>query len=213
MYFGAASRRACGRAVAAGARAGAPAWLTSASGYSRRSERIGVPITRMRVCLRACVATFHGCGAFDRTSAHCCTAGAGARARGARQVHPLHEGEGAPRVARPVQALGATVRPPPPPPPPCAFAAVRALRRCACAAAPGAGPHRAASDAAAAVLPVVGRRPSPRAHGWHPRPTGAREGVGPSRPARPHRLARRSASNTELAALPAAADWPNLKTL
>jgi hypothetical protein len=32
-------------------------------------------------------------------------------ARGARQVHLLHEGEGAPRVARPVQALGETVRP------------------------------------------------------------------------------------------------------
>ena len=58
---------------------------------------------------------------------------------------------------------------------------------------------------------AVGR--APRAHGWRPRPTGAREGVGPSRPARPHRLARRDASNTELAALPAAADWPNLKTL
>ncbi len=37
-----------------------------------------------------------------------------ARARGAPQVHRLHEGEGAPRVARPVQALEDPVRPAPP---------------------------------------------------------------------------------------------------
>jgi hypothetical protein len=41
----------------------------------------------------------------------CCAAGAAACARGALQVDPLHEGEGAPRVARPVQALGVPVRP------------------------------------------------------------------------------------------------------
>jgi hypothetical protein len=33
-----------------------------------------------------------------------------ARVRGSRQVHHLHEGGGAPRVARPVQALGDPVR-------------------------------------------------------------------------------------------------------
>ena len=37
-----------------------PRRAASASGYNRRSERIGVSITRMRVCVRAmrCVATF-----------------------------------------------------------------------------------------------------------------------------------------------------------
>jgi hypothetical protein len=48
------------------------------------------------------------------------------------------------------------------------------------------GPSRAALDAAAAALPVVGRGRAPRTHGWRARPTGARSGVGRSRPARPH---------------------------
>jgi hypothetical protein len=101
-----------------------------------------------------------------------------------RQVHLRHKGDGAPRVARPVQALGDPVRPRPPP-----RLRARRCRRCAAArgaAAPGAGPHHAALDAAAAALPVVGRGRAPRAHGWRARPTGARKGVGRSRPARPH---------------------------
>ncbi len=78
----------------------------------------------------------------------------------------------------------------------------------------GAGPRRAALDAAAAaVLPVVGRRPSP-AHAWLARAADRRAvGAGRRRPARPHGWARRWAGNTELAALPAAADWPSLKQL
>ncbi len=36
---------------------------------------------------------------------------------------------------------------------------------------------------------------------------------GPEPPGAAARLARRDASNTELAALPAAADWPSLKHL
>jgi hypothetical protein len=75
------------------------------------------------------------------------------------------------------------------------------------------GPHRAALDAAAAALPVVGRRPSP-AHAWLARAADRRAiGVGRSRPAAAARLARRNAGNPELAALPAAADWPSLKRL
>jgi hypothetical protein len=109
-----------------------------------------------------------------------------ARARGARQVHLRHEGDGAPRVARPVQALGATVRPAPAAR---RRARSRRCRRCALRVAlprRALGPSHAASDAAAAVLPVVGRRPSaaraPLARAAD-RPAVA---VGQRRPARPH---------------------------
>jgi hypothetical protein len=59
-----------------------------------------------------------------------CAAGAAAR-----QAHLLHEGEGAPRVARPVQALGGPVRPAAAPPPP-ALVAVPVLRCCMCVCTP-----------------------------------------------------------------------------
>ncbi len=73
------------------------------------------------------------------------------------------------------------------------------------------GPHRAALDAAA--LPVVGRRPSP-AHARLARAADRRAvRGGPEPPGAAARWARRDASNIELAALPAAADWPNLKFL
>jgi hypothetical protein len=104
--------------------------------------------------------------------------------------------------------------PRPPPPPPCACAAVPALRCCAWRCRAGAlGPHSAALDAAAAALPVVGRRPSP-ARAWLARAADRRAiGGGPEPPGAAARLARRDARNSELAALPAAADWPSLKTL
>ncbi len=68
----------------------------------------------------------------------------------------------------------------------CAFAPLPALRCCACATARGAGPRRAALDAAAAVLPVVGRGRAPRAHGWRATADRRAFAVGRSRPARPH---------------------------
>jgi hypothetical protein len=104
--------------------------------------------------------------------------------------------------------------PRPPPPPPCACAAVPAAALLRVALPRRAlGPSRAALAAAAAALPVVGRRPSP-AHAWLARAADRRAfAVGRSRPARPHGWARRFADNTELAALPAAADWPSLKRL
>jgi hypothetical protein len=62
---------------------------------------------------------------------------------------------------------------------------------------------------------VAGRRPSAepgaRMAGVRGRPARVRGGPEPPGAAAPS--ARRDASNTELAALPAAADWPNLKTL
>jgi hypothetical protein len=64
-------------------------------------------------------------------TAHRFAAGAAARACGARQVDLLHEGEGAPGVARAVQALGDPVRPAAGPPP-CALTVVPALRCCVC---------------------------------------------------------------------------------
>jgi hypothetical protein len=78
----------------------------------------------------------------------------------------------------------------------------------------GRGWHHAALDAAAAVLPVVGRGRAMRAHGWRAGPRPARgTGWGRSRPAEAARFARRRAIRSELAALPAAADWPKLKRL
>jgi hypothetical protein len=121
-----------------------------------------------------------------------------ARARGARQEHRRHEGEGAPRVARQQHAAGSPVRP---------AARRRPSPRCrACAAAPRARPHRAAAS------PVVGRgRHRARTAGARGRP--ARVGGGPEPLGAAARLARRRASVTELAALPAAVVWPKLKTL
>ncbi len=98
-------------------------------------------------------------------------------------------------------------------PPPCAFAEMPALRCGACAAAPCARQHHAALDAAAAALPVVGRDRAPRAHGWRARPDRRAVRGGPGPPGAAARSARRWAHNTELAALPAAADWPSLKIL
>jgi hypothetical protein len=75
------------------------------------------------------------------------------------------------------------------------------------------GPLRAALDAAAAALPVVGRRPSP-ACAWLARAPDRRTvGGGPEPPGAAARWARRDARDSELAALPAAADWPNLQRL
>jgi hypothetical protein len=104
-------------------------------------------------------------------------------------------------------------------PAPAAAAAVRVGGGAGAArgtAARGAGPRRAALDAAAAAaaVPVVGRGRAPRAHGWCARPTGCAGcavGVGRSRTAA--LVARREAFDSELAALPAAVEWPNLKIL
>ncbi len=104
-------------------------------------------------------------------------------------------------------------------PAPAAAAAVRvrggagaALRRVALPRQ-ALGPHSAALDAAAAALPVVGRRPSP-ARAWLARAARpARGRGGPEPPGAAARVARRYAAGSELAALPAAADWPKLKKL
>ncbi len=160
VYFGAASRRACGRAVIASA----PAWVASASGYNHRSERIGVCITRnagVCACMRGLL-SMASARSSPRPSIVARRARA-ARARGARQAHRKHEGEGAPRVARQVHALVLIVRPRR------AlgrFARSRRCWRCAAArgaAAPCAGPHHAALDAAAAALPVARPAAEPRA--------------------------------------------------
>jgi hypothetical protein len=75
------------------------------------------------------------------------------------------------------------------------------------------GPRRAALDAAAGALPVVGRGRAPRAHGWRARPDRRAVRGGPEPPGAAARGARRYAYDTELAALPAAADWPSLRIL
>ncbi len=174
VYFGAASRHACGRAFAAGARAGAPACICFRVQSPFRMHRCAYHV-HAGVCARM-RGDFLWICPFEPMPVNCCPAGAAAGASIARQVHLLHEGEGAPRVARPVQALGDPVR---------LRRSLARLRRCR-RAVPGAGPHHAALDVAAAALPLGGGGRAPRAHGWRTRPTGARSRVGRSRPARPH---------------------------
>jgi hypothetical protein len=93
---------------------------------------------------------------------------------------------------------------------PCAFVAVRALPRVRCRAGRWAAPRGVVCGGGGGV---AGRRPRRAwARMFSPRPTGARwGGAGAARCGR--MVAHRDASNTELAALPAAADWPNLKSL
>jgi hypothetical protein len=177
MHFGAASRRSCGRAFVADARAGAPAWGASASGYNRHSECIGVSITRMRVCVRACVATFHGFGPFDPKYANCCAAGAG-RTRAwcaAGPSTPRRCGRSPSRSASASSWRNCACRPP--------RRRLARSRWCRLCATARALPHYVALDAAPAALPVVGRGRAPRTHVWRP----ARGwGVGRSRSALPH---------------------------
>jgi hypothetical protein len=144
------------------------------------------------------------------------------RARGARQGHPVHEGEGAPRVARPVQALTVSVRPAPPR----RRARWRRCRRCAAARAL---PRRALGRTMRRWMrrrwrcrSSASAEPRARMAGARVRQVRVRGGPKAARRAlrgvpEPHgaaaRLARRDAGGTELAALPAAADWPKLKYL
>jgi hypothetical protein len=98
-------------------------------------------------------------------------------------------------------------------PPPCALAAVPALRCCAWRCRDGElgdttrrwmrrRRRRRSSAGGRARARVAGARGRPaRVHG------------GPEPPGAAARLARRRADNTELAALPAAVEWPKLKTL
>jgi hypothetical protein len=124
-----------------------------------------------------------------------------ARARGARQVHLLHEGQGAPRVARPVQALAEPVRP--------------AGRSAALRVRGGAGAGCRATPRSVVYGGggAVGSRPSPACACLASAADRRAVGGGPEPPGAAARLARRSASNTELAALPAAVDWPFLSSL
>ena len=112
-----------------------------------------------------------------------CAAGAAARARGAGQGHRLHEGEGAPGVARPVQGLGVPVRPARGP------AALRVRGGAGAALLPrtllrrALGRRHAALDAAAAALPVAPAAEPARA--WlEPAADRRALGVGRTRPAR-----------------------------
>jgi hypothetical protein len=208
MHFGAPSRRTCGRAFAAGARAGAPALgciCLRVQSPLRMHRCVYHALMCMRVCVRLCEVT-----SIDLARSSARPSIVARRAR--PQAHLLHEGEGAPRVARPVQALGGTVRPAPAAQPPCAFAAVPALRCYACAAA-CALPRRAL-DRATRRWMLRQRRCRPRRArmtGVRGRP--ARGRGGPEPPGAAVRLGRRYADNTELAALPAAVDWPSLKEL
>jgi hypothetical protein len=101
--------------------------------------------------------------------------------------------------------------PRPPPPPPCAFAALPALRvALGRAGAPGRAALRCMRRRRCCRSSVAAE-PRARMAGARGRP--ARDKGGPEPPGAAARWARRSASSTELAALPAAVEWPNLKIL
>jgi hypothetical protein len=191
-----------------------PRWAASASGCSRRSERTGVPITRNAgACLGHARRLSTASARSPPRPPIVARRARAARARGARQVHLRHEGEGAPRVARPVQALGGTVRPAP------AAAAVRVCGGAGAAPLRVALPRRGAGAEPRGVGcgggGVSARRPSAEpTHAWLARAADRRAvRGGPEPPGAAARWARRSAYNTELAALPAAADWPKLREL
>ncbi len=149
---------------------------TSASACNRRSECTGVSITRMRVCVRAMRGLRWMSSARSTRPPIVARRARAASARGARQDHRLHEGEGAPRLARKVHELGVPVRPAPP------SRRLARSRRCRRCAAPRALPRRVLGRTTRRWRcgggGVAGRRPrrAPRAHGWRARPTGARPG-------------------------------------
>jgi hypothetical protein len=175
MYFGAAYRRACGRAFVRMRARVRPRGAASALGYNRRSERAGVPITRMRVC--AClrgdfpwlrpVRPHVGPLSRGGRGPHACAV----RGRwiSSTKVKALPEWLGR---CKDLEEL-CVLRPPP---------AVRVCGGAGAALLPRAlrrralGRRRAALDAAAAALPVVGRAGAPRAHGWRLRLSRARWG-------------------------------------
>jgi hypothetical protein len=184
MYFAAASRRACGRAVAADARAGAralgciclrvqsPLRMHRCVYHGRKHMR------RMRVCVRPMRGDFLR---LRPVRPHVRPSSRGGRGPHARAVRGRSIGstkvKALPESLGQCKLLEELCVPLPPPPPPCAFAAVPALRCGAWRCRAGAlGPHHAALDAAAAALPVVGRGGAPRAHGWRPRDRRARSG-------------------------------------
>jgi hypothetical protein len=99
--------------------------------------------------------------------------------------------------------------PRPPPPPPCAFAAVPALRCCAWRCRAGRWGRAARRWMRRRCRSSA--EPRARTAGARGRPARVRGGPEPPGAAAPS--ARRDAANTELAALPAAVDWPSLKAL
>jgi hypothetical protein len=205
-------------------------WACGCGGRARGCARVGLhqpqgtvaapnaPVCLSRACgcvFRACAVTLHGFGAFARTSSHRRTAGAGrTRARCAA-------GPSTPRRCRrsPSGSASASSWSN------CASRARRRRRRARsrrcrrCAAAPGAAapgrwgrtPRRWMRRRRRCRSSAIGR--APRAHGWRARPDRRAVRGGPEPPGAAARWARRSADNTELAALPAAADWPSLKYL
>jgi hypothetical protein len=174
----------------ADARAGAPAWVTSALGT--------ITVRCVYQAHAGVCACMRGDFLWLRpVRAHVCPF-----CTAARQVHLRHEGEGAPGVARPVQALGAPVRPAPSPG---RLARSQRCRRCAAAmacrvprwAAPrgvGCGGRGRAEPARAWLAPAVDRR----ALGVRPEPLGAaaRRRAGPRATPSSRRCRRRPTGPT-----------------
>jgi hypothetical protein len=154
---------------------------------------IGIPVcARGSVCVHAW-RIFRGFGPFDPTSSHGCAGGAAARvAVGGRwisssKVKALPDWLGQCKLLENL--------------------CVHSRRHAAVRVCGGAG-----AALRCWAWGCRGGRWAACAHVRRPRPTGAFRG-GPEPPGAAARVARRDASNIELAELPAAADWPNLKTL
>ncbi len=153
-------------------------WAASALAYNRRSECTGVPITSMRVCVRACM---HG--HFPRI-VHVCPSVCGGRGQHARAVRGRSIGgtkvQALPEWLGQCKLLEELCVPRPPPPPPCALAAVPALRVALPHEAPGRAARRwmrrrrrrrcrssAAAEPRARMAGVRGRPGAPVARsGW-----------------------------------------------
>jgi hypothetical protein len=183
MYFGAASRRACGRAFAAAA----PAWAASALAYNHRSECTGVSITRLRVCVCACVTSFAWLRPFRP---HGCPSVRGGRGPHARAVLYGRFISGT-RVTALPESLGQCKLLEylcvPRPPPRCARSRRCRRVRC-CRVRCRAGRWAAPRGVGCGGNGVAGRRPQPSPAHACLAPSADRRAfaVGRSRPARPH---------------------------
>jgi hypothetical protein len=208
MYFGATSRRACGRAVAAGARAGAPV-------FGCIGLRVQSPLRTRRWAYHAHAMRGLLSMASARSPPRLPIVARRVRphARAVRgrsisftKVQALPEWLGQCKLLETlcVPRRAAAVRV-------CGGAGAALLTRGAAAPGAGAAPLGVGCGGGG----VAGRRLSAEpTHAWLAR-AADRPAVrgGPEPPGAAARWARREAHYTELAALPAVADWPSLKYL
>jgi hypothetical protein len=204
MYFGAASRRACGRAVAAGARAYAPA-------FGHICHRVQSPFRMHRCVYHVHAWRLPVASARSPSRPPIVARRARPHARAVRgrsidstKVQALPESLGRCKLLERLCV-------PRPSPPPCTFTAVPAPQCCAWRCRAERRTARRRMRRRRRCRSSAAAEPRARMAGARSRPARGRDG--PEPPGAAARSARREAHNTELAALPAAAEWPSLKTL